>query len=161
MLSFQHVINLKITNDLSWGFSHGSVVKNPPANAGDSGLIPRLGRSLGEGHGKSLKYFCLEKPRDKGAWQATVHRVAESDTTEATEHARMHVSIKCQYGTEAKSSPSRWHPILGQDSFISKATWLPPVVSKIPKPWQAGKERWGNACFQKWGKDWAGKRLTS
>ena len=35
MLSFQHVINLKITNDLSWGFSDGSVVKNPPANAGD------------------------------------------------------------------------------------------------------------------------------
>ena len=40
MLSFQHVINLKITNDLSWGFSDGSVVKNPPANAGDQVWSP-------------------------------------------------------------------------------------------------------------------------
>ena len=116
------------------GFLGGAVVKNLPANARDAGSIPGLGRSPGRGCGNPPQYSCLENPRDRGAWQATVHRVAESDTTEATEHARMHVSIKCQYGTEAKSSPSRWHPILGQDSFISKATWLPPVVSKIPKP---------------------------
>ena len=44
MLSFQHVIDLKITNELSWGFSVGSVVKNPPANAGDLGLDPRVGK---------------------------------------------------------------------------------------------------------------------
>ena len=55
------------------------VVKNPPANAGDAGdtgLITGLGRSPGEGNGNPLQYSCLENPIDRGAWQATVHRVA-------------------------------------------------------------------------------------
>ena len=43
-----------------------------------------LGRSPGGGHGNPLQYSCLENPMDRGAWQATVHRVAESDMTEAT-----------------------------------------------------------------------------
>ena len=63
------------------------VVKNLPASAGDLkevGSIPGLGRCPGEGHGKSLQYFCLQNPMDRGAWQATVHRVTESDTTDAT-----------------------------------------------------------------------------
>ena len=60
-------------------------VKNPPTNAGDtrnSGSIPESGRSLGEEKGNPLQYSCLENPMDRGAWQATVHRVAELDTTE-------------------------------------------------------------------------------
>ena len=68
----------------------GLAVKNPPANVGDVrdlGSIPGWGRSPGEGHGDPLQYSCLENPMDRGAWWATVHRVAESDTTEATEHA--------------------------------------------------------------------------
>ena len=63
------------------------VIKNLPANAGDIrdvGSIPGLGRSSGEGNGKSLQYSCLENPIDRGAWQATVHGVAESDMTEVT-----------------------------------------------------------------------------
>jgi len=59
------------------------VVKNPPANAGDIrdvGSIPELGRSPGGGHGNPLQYSCLENPMDRGAWQATVHRVAKSQT---------------------------------------------------------------------------------
>ena len=63
------------------------MVKNLPAKAGeagDTGLIPGLGRSPGDGHGKPLRYFCLENPMDRGAWQATVHRVTELDTTDAT-----------------------------------------------------------------------------
>ena len=65
------------------GFSGGSVVKNPPAKAGDTGSIPGLGRSPGEGNGNPLQYSCLGNLIDRGAWQTIVHRVAkESDTTE-------------------------------------------------------------------------------
>ena len=49
-------------------------------NAGDLGLIPGLARSPGEGHGNPLQYSCLENPRDRGAWWATVHGVAKSRT---------------------------------------------------------------------------------
>ena len=54
------------------------MVKNPPANAGDArelGLIPKSGRSHGEGNGNPLQYSCLGNPRDRTAWQATVHGV--------------------------------------------------------------------------------------
>ena len=56
------------------------VVKNPPANAGDMGLIPGSERSPGEENGNPLKYSCLENPMDRGAWWATVHGVAKSHT---------------------------------------------------------------------------------
>ena len=56
------------------------VVKKPPANAGDAGLIPGSGRSPGKGRGKTLKYSCLENPMGRGGWWATVHRVAKSQT---------------------------------------------------------------------------------
>ena len=58
------------------GFPGGSVVKILPANAGDAGLIPGLGRSLEEGNGNPPQYSCLENPADRGAWWATVHGVA-------------------------------------------------------------------------------------
>ena len=70
------------------------VVKNPSAKAGDvgdAGLIPGSGRFPGEGHGNPLQYSCLENPMDREAWWATVHRVAEWDTTEVlSTHA-----VKC------------------------------------------------------------------
>ena len=59
------------------------VVKNPSANAGDirdRGLILGLGRFPGIGNGNPLQYSCLENPMDRGAWWATVHRVAKSQT---------------------------------------------------------------------------------
>ena len=61
-------------------FSSGSLVKNPPANAGDAGSILELGRSLGEGNGNLLQYSCLGNPTDRGAWWATVHGVGKSRT---------------------------------------------------------------------------------
>ena len=68
----------------SWmGFPGGSAVKNLSANAGDasdSGSIPGLGRSPGEGNGNPLQHSCLGNPIDRGAWWATVHK--ESGTTE-------------------------------------------------------------------------------
>ena len=57
------------------------LVKNSPANAGDIrevGLIHGLGRSPGGGHGNPLRYSFLEDPMDRGAWQATIHRVPNS-----------------------------------------------------------------------------------
>ena len=59
------------------------MVKNPPANAGatgDLGLLPGSGRSFGVGHDNPLQCSCLENAKDRGAWQATVHGVAESRT---------------------------------------------------------------------------------
>ena len=61
-------------------FQVALVVKNPPANAGDTGLIPGLGRSPGEGHGNPLQYSCLDNPMDRRTWQATIHRIAKSRT---------------------------------------------------------------------------------
>ena len=58
-------------------FPDGSVVKKLPANAGDLGLIPELGRSRGEGNGNPLQYSCLENPMKKGVWWATVPGVEE------------------------------------------------------------------------------------
>ena len=56
------------------------MVKNLPATAGDvrnTGSIPGSGRSLREGKGNILQYSRLENLMDRGAWQATVHRVAK------------------------------------------------------------------------------------
>ena len=60
------------------GFAGGSVVKNLPANAGDESSIPGLGRPPGDGNGYQSQYSCLENSRDRGAQQATVHGVTES-----------------------------------------------------------------------------------
>ena len=59
------------------------VVKNLPANEGDIrdvASIPGWGRSPGGGYGNPLQYSCLENPMDRGAWQATAHRVSKSWT---------------------------------------------------------------------------------
>ena len=64
--------------------SHVLVVKNLPANAGDTGSIPGLGRSSGEGNGNPLQYSCLGNPMDRGAWRATAHGVAKSRTRWST-----------------------------------------------------------------------------
>ena len=61
-------------------FEGGSDGKASACNAGDPGLIPRSGRFPGEGNGNPLQYFCLENSMDGGAWWATVHGVAKSQT---------------------------------------------------------------------------------
>ena len=56
------------------------MVKNLPANAGDVGLIPGLGRPPGGENGNPLQYPCLGNPMDRGVWRATVHGITkESD----------------------------------------------------------------------------------
>ena len=58
----------------------GSVLKNPPANAGDAGSIPGSRRSPGGGNSNPLQYSCLGNPTDSGAWWARVHRMAKNQT---------------------------------------------------------------------------------
>ena len=78
----------------------GSVVKNPPAKAGDASLIPESGRSPGEGNGNPVWYSCLENSMDRGAWRATVHgvtRVKHNLATEEMNDERIYIFIypKC------------------------------------------------------------------
>ena len=66
-----------------WASSMAQLVKNSPANAGDTrdtSLIPGSERSPGEGNGNALQYSCLENSMDRGAWWAIVHGVAKSQT---------------------------------------------------------------------------------
>ena len=84
------------------------VVKNLPANTGDirdAGLIPGLGRSRGGGHGNPLQYSCLENPMDRGAWRATVHRVAKSQTRLKQHSTRAHLRA------QRVPSPVSPHPL--------------------------------------------------
>ena len=62
------------------GFPCSSDSKESACNAEDPDSIPGSGRSPGEGNGNPLQYFCLENPIDRGAWWATVHGVAKSQT---------------------------------------------------------------------------------
>ena len=61
-------------------FPGGSNGKASACNVGDQGSIPGMGRSSGEGNGNPLQYPCLENPRDRRAWYATVHGVSKSWT---------------------------------------------------------------------------------
>ena len=67
-----------------WDFPGDSGSKESAFGAGDSGSIPGLGRSPGEGNGNPLQYSCLENSIDRGAWWAIVHIVCKEDwdTTE-------------------------------------------------------------------------------
>ena len=69
-----------IFSNLNCGFPGASEVKASACNAGDLGLITGSGRSPGEVNGNPLQYSCLENPMDEGAWWATVHGVAKSQT---------------------------------------------------------------------------------
>ena len=74
-------------------FPHGLVGNESACNAGDTGdmgLIHGLGRSPGEGNDNPLQFSCLENLLDSGVWQATVHRVTESDVSEATKRTYTH-----------------------------------------------------------------------
>ena len=73
------------------GFPGGSDHKDSAYRAGDLGLIPESGRSLGEGPGDPLQYSCLENPMDRGASRATVSGVGKSRTRLSDEH--LHFSL--------------------------------------------------------------------
>ena len=70
-------INLLSTLLPLLGFPGSSAGKESTCNVGDLGLISGLGRSLGEGNGYPLHYFCLENPMDRGSWWATTDGVTK------------------------------------------------------------------------------------
>ena len=81
-----HEIKTIILGSIHWrlepsqGFPCGSDGKESARSVGDQGLIPELGRSCGGGYSYPLQYSCLENPMNRGAWWATVHGVAKSQT---------------------------------------------------------------------------------
>ena len=84
-----------------YGFPDGSDGKESASNTGDLGLIPRLGRSFGEGNGNPHHNSCLENSMDRGAWWATVHGVSkELDTIE---RVTLSLATHCIYTTCLKS----------------------------------------------------------
>ena len=86
-----------------WRLQVALVLKNPPATAGDRGSILGLGRSPGGEHGNPPQYSCLENLMDRGAWRATVHRVANSQTqpkqfsTHGVRSAQVFLLLSCVF----------------------------------------------------------------
>ena len=81
------------------------MVKNLSAiagDAGDRGSIPGSGRSPGEGNGYPLQYSCMENPMDRGAWRATVHGVAKSQTRLKQLSTHTHISGRRKRPENAK-----------------------------------------------------------
>ena len=75
------------------------MVKKLPAKAGDASLIPESGRSPGEENGNPLCYSCLENSMDRGAWQATIHGIAELDVTDRLMLSHFHFQINRNIAT--------------------------------------------------------------
>ena len=96
------------------GFPGGSVVKNPPAHAGDAGdsvSISGSGRSPGGGNGNPLQYSCLGNVMNKGVWQAIVHGVAESDMTEYAGMETNKTEQTClEYSTQRRQNTHEHSP---------------------------------------------------
>ena len=139
-----------------WASQVVLVVKNPPANAGDikdAGSISVSGRSPGEGHGNPLQYSCWQNPTHRGAWQATVHGVANSWT--GLKQLSMHTCIFLLY--------IKW---LGKDKSFTLITviledynihyLIHPQGNPLPI---LEEENWGwqklvvnpRSCFKVWG----------
>ena len=84
------------------GFSADSDGKESTCNAGDLGSIPESRRFPEESNGYPFQYSCVENPMPKGAWQATIHRVTKSDTTEQLALSLSH-SAKSSLGLCSKT----------------------------------------------------------
>ena len=102
-----------------WGFPGGSDGRESACRVGDQGLIPGSWRSAEEGNGHPLQYSCLENSTGRGAWWATVHGVAKSQTRLSNSHFQFHFADvwgtvrgpKIQWGSRVEMA--NWGP-LGQ-----------------------------------------------
>ena len=82
--SVSHVVNRLLSSRFCCSIPRAQVGWIWASHAGDAGSIPGSGKSPGGGNGNPFQYSCLDSPMDRGAWQAIVHRVAESDMTQHT-----------------------------------------------------------------------------
>ena len=132
------------------GFPGGIVLKNPPVNAGDVGLIPGLGRSPGGGHGNQLQYSCLEKPMARAAWQAMVHSVAKSQTQ--LKQLSMHAQLTYRVSLVAQMVKN---PPAMQETQVRSLDWVDPWIRKhLPIPVFLRGEFHGYGClvgYSSWG----------
>ena len=129
------------------GLPDDSVVKNPPANAGDAGFIPGLWRSPREGNGNPLWYSCLENPTDRGAWWASVHGATKSQTwlsdwactcTHTPTTSPIHKIKIIQFSSVAQSCPTLC-------DAMNRSTPGLPVHHKLPESTQTHVHRVGDA----------------
>ena len=107
------VISAAVT--ASEGFPGGSDCKESACNAGDLGSTPGSGRSPGGGRGNPLQCSCLENPVDRGAWQATVHGVTQSQTRLTDRHTHKQRPTACLLTPTQR--PSSQHNLLGPQSL--------------------------------------------
>ena len=77
------------------GFPQWLSSKESACNAGDADLIPGSGRNPGGGHSNPLQDYCLENSMDRGAWWATVHEIAKSQTR--LKRLSTHARTPCVY----------------------------------------------------------------
>ena len=99
------------------GFPGGSDSKESACNVGDLGLIPGLGRFPGGEHGNPLQYSCLENPMGRGAWQAAVHGLTESQTR---------LSNQAQHSTAWSAHLTRWFSVVKVELSVGIALVTPP-----------------------------------
>ena len=129
-------------------FPGGSDGKEPACSVGDPGSIPRLGRSPGEGNGKSLLYSCLENPMDGEAWKSTAHGSAkELDTTERLHFhfpaSRSKAKKVRQSFTKGSLHPTDWHlPAIRHFQCVVTTAihhvWAPITQPADTGPWKLG-----------------------
>ena len=104
------------------------MIKDPPANAGDMGLIPESGKSPRRCNGNSLLYSCPENSMHRGIWRATVHGVTESDMTAHTHTCCLQPTTLSHRGNFTKMVLSYYYKALSRQ----KSQVLTSLESKIP-----------------------------
>ena len=110
------------------GFPGGSDGKESACNPGDSGLIPGLGRSPGEGNGNSVQYSCLENSMDRGAWQAIVRGVAMSQTNTFTLDRQ--TKGKKESGASVVAQMVKNMPAM-QETWVQSLDWEDPLEKEM------------------------------
>ena len=137
-----------LVNPTLCGFPGGSDSKESACNVGDLGSIPGLGRSPGEGNGYPLPYSCLGNNTDRRAWWATVHGVAESDTTEQLSITPCTIKqLKASKWTE-KLTPLKVMDNTSEKRIVFGGYDPTLIRSLVKSIWD------GTAGYRGWGREW-------